>query len=301
MDVVFNAWADKIKADSGGKLTIRIYPGATLSAAPGTYKAVTDGVMDIGASYRYGAPGSEFVTSFSTMFAGVPNVRIGTQLLDDVRAQFADAFNKEWKDNKMLWIVAEGGANIVTVNKQITQMSDIKGLQLRVPTAQTAEVIKSLGGTSVTMPLTDLTTALQKNTVNGCTMQFYSLKVYKIADLTKYVIQMPLYAPPDYGVTMNLNTYNSLSPDLQKVINDSLPWAKEQTLKAYEQADAEGKAYGEAQGLKFTTLAPEEQARWFLVIDTVLKNQAAALDAKGYPDTAALNFIKADLAKLTSK
>lgn len=297
MDITFNKWADKIKADSNGRLVIRVYPGATLATAPGTYKAVADGVMDIGAAYRYGAPGSEFVTSLSTMFASIPDANTATKVLDDVRVQFKDVFDREWKDVKVLWIVAECGANIVTVNKPVYAMSDIKGLQIRVPVQPVAEEIKALGGTSVTMPLTDLTTALQKNTVNGCTMQFYSLKTYKIADLTKYCTMMPLYAPPDYETTMNWNSYNSLPNDLKIVIDDSLAWGKGELLKSYSQADEDGIAYGTSMGIKYITLTPEEKARWFLVLRPIQDAQAAALDAKGYPDSQTLKFVRERIAQ----
>ena len=112
-------------------------------------------------------------------------------------------------------------------------------------------------------------------------MQFYSLQVYKIADLTKYSTLMPLYAPPDYAVTMNVNTFNSLPADLQKVITDSLPGRSQQTLAAYQQADADGKAYGLKMGIQFITLTPDEKANWIKIIQPVQETQAAALDAKG--------------------
>jgi TRAP-type C4-dicarboxylate transport system substrate-binding protein len=108
---------------------------------------------------------------------------------------------------------------------------------------------------------------------------------------------MPLYAPPDYGITMNWDTYNKLPADLQKVLDNSLPWAREETLKAYAQADADGKAYGEGLGLKFTTLSAEEKANWLKVIEPVQESQAAALDAKGYPDTELLQFVRTEIAK----
>jgi TRAP-type transport system periplasmic protein len=177
-------------------------------------------------------------------------------------------------------------------------MSDLKGMQIRVPVKESGDEIKALGGTAVSMPLTDLTTALQKNTVNGCAMQLYSMEAYKIADIAKYCTLISLYAPPDFAVNMNWNSYNSLSADLKKVIDDSLDWIRGENIKAFTEADIHGKAYAESKGVQFINLTPQEKERWVsLVINVVQQNQAAALDAKGYPYTEVVKLIKAKIAE----
>ena len=50
--------------------------------------------MDVGASYRYGAPGSEFVTSLYNMFASIPDNRTSTKILDEVMAKYADTLDE---------------------------------------------------------------------------------------------------------------------------------------------------------------------------------------------------------------
>jgi TRAP-type C4-dicarboxylate transport system substrate-binding protein len=296
MDQHFQRWADKIKADSNGKLTFRIYPAAVLASAFDTYQAISKGVADVGASYRYGAPGSEVCTSLSTFLAGIPDSATGTRIVDEVAKKFSSSWDKEWSSNKVLWTTTAGPAMVVTKSKAVRSLEDLKGQQLRVPVKPASELLTALGGTPVGMPLADLAVALEKGTVDGCTLQGYSLKAYKVADLTKYTTKMTLYAPPDWFTVMNKDSYSKLAPELQKVIDNSMEWGKRDVIKAFDDADADGIEYAKKLGMEFITLSPQERTRWMSIIGPVQDKQAAEYDVKGYPDTEILKFIRDRIA-----
>jgi TRAP-type C4-dicarboxylate transport system substrate-binding protein len=291
VDKVFHRWAKKIEKDSKGRLTVRIFPGAVLVNAFETYAGVEKGVADIGGSFRYSRKGAELTGLISMFFAGIPDGATSTRILDDIRKKFP-AYDKEWQETKELFVIAIGPANMITKSKPLRTLEDLKGLQLRVPVREAAEMLKEMGGTPVGMPMAELLISLQKGTVDGATVQLYAIQSFKLAPTAKYCTRFSLYNPSNYFVTMNWDRFKKLPPDLQKLIDDSREQFKHEMVAAYDDGDKGAVAWAEKNGMQFVTLKPEERKRWLSVIGPVQDHQAADLDAKGYPATEVLKFTR---------
>ncbi len=291
VDKVFHAWGKKIEKQSKGKLKIRIFPGAVLVNAFETYAGVEKGVADIGGSFRYSRKGAELTGLISMFFAGIPDGATSTRVLDDIRKKFP-AYDKEWQETKELFVIAIGPANMITKSKPLRTLENIKGLQLRVPVREAAEMLKEMGGTPVGMPMAELLISLQKGTVDGATVQLYAIESFKLAPTAKYCTRFSLYNPSNYFVAMNWDRFKALSPDLQKIIDDSREQFKRDMVAAYDDGDKGAVAWCKKQGMEFITLKPEERKRWLNVIGPVQDRQAADLDAKGYPATEVLKFTR---------
>jgi len=291
IDKVFHAWGKKIEKESNGRLTVRIFPGAVLVNAFETYSGVVKGVADIGGSFRYDRKGAELTGLISMFFAGIPDGATSTRILDEIRKKFP-AWDKEWEATKELFAIAIGPANIITKSKPARTLEDLKGLQLRVPVREAAEMLQVMGGTPVGMPIAELLIGMQKGTVDGATVQLYAIESFKFAPTAKYCTYFSLYNPSNYFVTMNWDVFKKLPPDLQKVIDDSREGFKHDMVTAYDDGDKGAVAWAKKQGMEFIALKPEERRRWLSVIGPVQDRQAAELDAKGYPATEVLKFTR---------
>ncbi|UCH21566.1 MAG: TRAP transporter substrate-binding protein [Deltaproteobacteria bacterium] len=291
VDKLYHRWAKKMNKETNGRLNIRVIPGAVLVNAFETYQGVEKGVADIGGSFRYSRKGAELTGLISMFFAGIPNGAISTRILDEIREKFP-AYNQEWQGAKELFLIAIGPATLVTKKKPLSTLEDIKGQQIRVPVREAADYLKALGGTPVGMPMSELLISMQKGTVDGASVQLYAIQSFKIAPVAKYCTLFSLYNPSNYFAMMNWDRWNKLPPDIQKVIDDSRGWFKREMVAAYDDGDAGAIGWAKKQGMKFTTLSPAERKRWFSIIGPVQDQQAAALDAKGYPATAVLKFVR---------
>lgn len=49
---IFEPWAKKIEADSGGRLKVEVYPSATISKADTAYESAVKGTIDIGSQVQ---------------------------------------------------------------------------------------------------------------------------------------------------------------------------------------------------------------------------------------------------------
>ncbi len=287
IDKQLAAWADRVKKDSGGKLSIRIFPGATLIKPVETFSGIEKGIADMGASYRYSRAGAELTGMISMFLAGLPDAATGSRIVAEVWKNFPE-FRKEWETVKVLWMNTSGPA-VVATTKPVRTMTDLKGLELRVPVPEAADALKLLGGTPVSMTSADMVIGIQKGTVHGGLVFKEAIEAFKLP--VKFVTEFGMYLSSNWFLVMNLSSWNKLPPDLQRVIDNSLEWGRSESIKTFDAADAAAVDYGKKQGMEFIKLTPAEEAKWFDIVDGNNRKHAAALDAKGYPATKVLDFI----------
>ncbi len=287
LDKQIAAWAERVKKDSGGKLSIRIFPGATLIKPVETFSGIEKGIADIGASYRYSRAGAELTGILSMFLAGIPDAATGSRIVAEVWKNFPE-LRKEWETVKVLWINTSGPA-VVATTKPVRTMADLKGLELRVPVPEAADALKLLGGTPVSMTSADMVIGIQKGTVHGGLVFKEAIESFKLP--VKYVTEFGMYLSSNWFLVMNISSWNKLPPDLQRVIDNTLEWGRSESIKAIDAADASAVEYGKKEGMEFIKLTPAEEARWFEIVNGNNKKHAAALDAKGYPATKVLEFV----------
>jgi TRAP-type C4-dicarboxylate transport system substrate-binding protein len=282
-------WAEKIAADSNGRLKIRIFPANSLLPPPEIYSGVVKGVADIGVAWRYMPTGYEVGVLFP-FFIQAPDTVTAGKVYDDVWKRFPDLMAKEWKDVKVLWLAPTEPTYLMST-KAIRGLEDIRGLQLRVPSPALADVVKALGAAPAFMSSADFVVALDKGTVNGGLPLFGLIQDYKLAGKIKTVLMQSLGNSTPLMFIMNKGAFSKLPPDLQSVINKSCEWGKQDTIRYWIEAYAETEKYCKDNGVQLVTLSGEDLKKWNEVVQGVGVKMAKDLDAKGYPGTELLRFI----------
>ena len=110
----------------------------------------------------------------------------------------------------------------------------------------------------------------------------------------------PDYLVPSFFVIINNDSFNSLSPDLQKVIEDSIEWGAADAVKTM--ADTQQSAIdftNSVGGHEFIDMSADELQRWYDLIGPVQDKWAKELDAQGLPGTEMKEFIRERLAAYT--
>ena len=127
---IMRPWTKEVEKLSGGKLTVRIYPGGALGKGPvAQFKRAVDGIADI----TFGLQGFT-----SNLFP-----RTGLVELPGMAKNAAIAANKIWdafpllepeyKRVKVLALWTNETQTIMTKSKPIRSVDDMKGLKFRVP------------------------------------------------------------------------------------------------------------------------------------------------------------------------
>lgn len=138
----------------------------------------------------------------------------------------------------------------------------MKGLQIRSTTIRSDNVAKALGARPVNVSMADLVIAYQKGTIDGSVSGMDHLVTYRLADVTKYTPECAYAGITGYAVIMNWDAYNRLSPDLQKIIDNSCADGEAACVKAFTDAEVQALEYGKKIGHEFYKLTDEEAKRW---------------------------------------
>lgn len=216
-------WAKKIEEASAGKLKIEIFPSMSMGGKPNElYKQVRDGSADIVWTLPGYTPG---VFPRTEVFE-LPTVHIGDAVATSIamREKF-DLIKDDFTDVEPLLVYVAAGNAMHTVNKRISNMSDLKGLKLRAPSRTAGWYIEAMGAEPVGMPLPDLPQALSKNAIDGGLVPFEVFPPYKFAQLTQYSVEGEKgerFGTSVFMLLMNKDRFASLSKELQKILMDSV-------------------------------------------------------------------------------
>jgi TRAP-type C4-dicarboxylate transport system substrate-binding protein len=97
---------------------------------------------------------------------------------------------------------------------------------------------------------------------------------------------------------MNLDKWNSLPKDVQKVMDDMAREHSEWTGTYMDNHIVESMAWSKkTQGVEVITLSKAEKAKWDKLLDPITTDWIAATKKKGYPADAIVADIKAFMKK----
>ena len=257
------AWMDKVEKDSGGRIKFEAYPAMQLGGTPvQLYDQARDGVVDI----VWTLPGNTAgrfprIEVFELPFFMTNAEATSKAYWEYVQTMAPD----EFKETQVIALQVHGPGVIHTAEKAVKSVNDMKGLKLRAPTRQVNKMIGALGATPVGMPLPQIPDALSKGTIQGCVIPWEVVPSVKVHELTKFHAEFDPAGGSLYTTTfvmaMNKSKYNSLPPDLKKVIDANSGMATSGWLGKTQQAgDAAGRKSAVDHGNTiFTVNATEAQ------------------------------------------
>jgi len=125
------------------------------------------------------------------------------------------------KYNLKFWFVTQwDAANGIWSKKDVTKLADLKGMKIRVGGYLPTQGIKALGASPVTIAGSELAPAMMAGTIDAVLTSLgygYSIGLAKVS---KTFTLTPLSPTWSAVTVMNLKTFNSLPPDLQKIVLD---------------------------------------------------------------------------------
>ncbi len=287
-------WAKMVEEKSGGRIKITIFPGGTLGKAPDHWDMVKNGIADIGYGTHGYTAGRFPLTSVGEMPLLYKSAKGGSLA---VWSLFDKYFKAEHAGVKVLWIFVHPPGQIHLAKKPVRTYEDLAGLKLRSPTAMTVAMVKQLGGTPVTLAAPEVYNALERGVVDGTVFPWEAIAGFKLAEVLRHHTVVNLYATTLF-FTMNQKRYDSLPPDLRKVIDDlSGTWGAEFTGTAWDRNEQEGIDAAKKVGATTYVVPAEERQRWAARLKPVEDEWLAGMQAKGLPGRQALDDLRAALKK----
>jgi TRAP-type C4-dicarboxylate transport system substrate-binding protein len=285
------AWMDKVEKDSGGRIKFEAYPAMQLGGTPvQLYDQAKDGVVDV----IWTLPGNTAGRFPRIEVFELPFMMSNAEATSKAYWEYVQTVAPdEFKDTQVLALQVHGPGVIHTAVKSI---ADMKGVKMRAPTRQVTRLMGTLGATPVGMPLPNIPDALSKGTIQGCVIPWEVVPSVKVHELTKYHAEFDPAGGALYTTTfvmaMNKAKYNSLPPDLKKVIDANSGMATSAWLgKVQQGGDVPGRKAAVDRGNQIYTIGAAEaqefrRASRSLELDWVNDMNKRGYDGKKLLDTA---------------
>jgi TRAP-type C4-dicarboxylate transport system substrate-binding protein len=278
-------WCDKIAKESNDRLKCQIYPAMQLGGTPPQlFDQVRDGVADIVWTIPTYSAGRFTKSEVFELPFLVPSAKVGSQALwTYVQKNALD----EFKGTHLIFLHVHDGAVLHTNGKPVKTMEDLKGLKLRGATRINARVLTALGATPVQMPLPAVPEAITKGVIDGAVVPWEGVPAIKLQEICNYHLEvpagMPRFANTIFAFAMNQAKYDSLPPELKKVIdaNSGLKPSADAGEKAFDAVVDKHRKLARDRGNTFATLSKAEVQRWAKASEPVEAEWIKEAGAKG--------------------
>jgi tripartite ATP-independent transporter DctP family solute receptor len=257
--------AENVSAATDGAVKIDVFGDGVLGPEPDMLEGLVIGTMDMAvitnAMISSLAPSAQ-VSELPFVY---PNYEVAAQFLDDPVWDTVEADVEANVNAKLLGYAFTGFRQTYNNVRPISSAADFKGIKIRVmPTPVFFDSFGLLGANPTPMAYSELLTALQQGTVDAMegpitstySGQFY--KVIKYCDLTNHTLNTN-------GVLVNLELWNSFSPELQEIfteaVQDAIAKERQMLMEVEDQVLGEIEAFGVAVNRDVDTLSMQTVVR----------------------------------------
>ena len=281
---VLTPWAAELAAKSGNKLAVKMFPAMQLGGTPPQlYRQMAQGISDICFSLP-GYTSADFPMMALTELPGTANsAEDGTKKL---WTHFDKFLARDFAEAKLLMLWNSDTASLMSKNKPIKTLEDMKGLKIRTPSAAQSAQIEALGATPIDMPANAIYNNLDRGVIDAAMIPMSAAIDFKLIEVAKYfTINAPLGRSP-FMVAMNKGRYDKLPADLKKAIDETTGLSL--SLKGamtYDKQNDEAVAAAK-KDREVVLLSEAERQRWLtafkpLIASKVAEGEKAGLPAKG--------------------
>lgn len=281
--VLIQGWIERIEEATEGRVLIESYPGGTLIPGTEIYEGVVDGVADIGHSCQAYTRG-RFPVQETLLVPGLywENALVADRVLTDLIEELEP---QELDDVKNMFFWTTGRGDLLT-QEPVRNMDDLSALEIGVTAGERADALGRLGSTGNVLPMPDQYEAIQRGLTDGTIAPIETLKSFRIAEVVDYVTFTPMLYNQLLFMVMNLETWNSLPPDIQDTIEEVneeyyeevvagfYDWLEELAYEWMEEEEIE---------LEFIELSQEEEQKWVELIEPMYDDHIEYLNEQGLP------------------
>tara|TARA_R110000796_G_scaffold2544_7_gene9984 strand:+ start:1898 stop:2935 length:1038 start_codon:yes stop_codon:yes gene_type:complete len=288
--LILDVWADKVEADSKGRIKIERYPSMQLGGKPPELMdQAIDGVADIVWTVVGYTPGRYPSTEVFELPFMVKDARAAS-------SAYWQMFEKHMKDTEFKDVHILGtwvhGPGMLHTNKEVRSPDDMQGLKIRGGSRLVNELLEITGATPVGMPVPAIPEGLSKGVIDGTTIPWEVTSALKVPELVKNHTEFTGAALYDltFVLAMNKDKYESLPDDLKKVIDDN-SGLEFSIFAGGTQSDADGPARQAAvdMGNNIVTLNEEETQVWRDASQPIYDSWVAEMNDKGIDGQALID------------
>ena len=272
-------WADSLEQQSGGRISVKRFPGSQMGPVQQHYDFVRTGQADVAWFLHGSTPGRFPLTELAEAPYLIGSAEIGTKVVNapELREKYLDA---EHRGIKVLLLFTHQPGNLHTTKKAIRAVDDMRGLRIRFASPTIRDFVAALGATPVGLPPTEQVEQLQKGAIDGALIDYGGAGIaFKMGGIVKYSTEIYAYVAT-FGLGMNETVWKRLPLDLKELVTKSVTGVEQEVGCAWDALDEPGKQAIMDAGGEAIRLAPPENARFRKIGAEVTERKLKELEGK---------------------
>lgn len=252
----------KVKANekSKGSVTIQIYPAGQLYNDKNMNDAIISGGIDMGLNtvgrWATIVPAMDI---FDVPFI-FPSYEKVDKAIDSGLGEKLGAELLKKGVRPLIW--ADYGFVQYANNKKLVKTpADFDGLKIRGYSKYSAETIKAMGASSVTMGSSEVYMGIQRGTIDGQTSGTTAMRDRKMYEVHKY-LTVTNHASPEFIVAINEKSYSKLNADQKKALDAAALEVRDMIRANAKAEDLKALADLRAKGMEVYEVPENELQAW---------------------------------------
>ena len=215
------AFADDVEARSDGELKIDVQWGGALFKSQAAVQSIADGVADLGTVIGVYFPQELLVYGIADLPLENPDAWVGMRATDEWM-RTSEVVQQRMADKNLIYIGAytTSAVNIGCKDSAIRTVDDIKGLKVRGVGAY-GKTFNDLGANMVSMSIYDAYQGLDSGLLDCSQGYSYAVAALKQQEVMSSYTLLDWGQVGAFGLFMNREIYDSLSEDMQAVIDEA--------------------------------------------------------------------------------
>jgi TRAP-type transport system periplasmic protein len=249
-------WCDLLEKNTSGKMKCNALPRA-VSAPPGTFDAVKNGLADVSFSVHGYTPG-RFLYGQMAEFPFLGNSAESISVAYNRIALTNPQFLAEHQGLKVLAFFTHGPGIVFNTKRPINAAADLNGLKFRIGGGMVNEIAKKLDMNATLKPATDSYELLSGGVMDGTLFPAESTESFRIDKVIRHATVFPggLYNT-SFALVMNEAKYNKLTADEKKAVDAVSGEVFARTAgRQWDKADRRATALMQANGVLVTKASP---------------------------------------------
>ncbi len=218
MKRVVPEWQRIVKEATNGQVELVIYGGQTLTKATEAYQGVVHGISDIAIVGFPLTPGA-FPVAESFTIPGIQynSAYVSSKVFEEGLKILKPA---ELNDTEVLWTTTTGPGEIITKKgAAVTSFASIQGMELAANAGTKEKALNMIGASASFIPTPEWLEYLKNDIVKGGIISGECLDGFNHREFSgDNVTVVPYLYLSNFGVVMNKEKFNSLSPEIQKAL-----------------------------------------------------------------------------------
>jgi TRAP-type C4-dicarboxylate transport system substrate-binding protein len=273
-------WAADVEKATGGRVKFQGLPKAP-AAAPGTFDAVRDGLVDLSYVTASYTPARHILPLMAELPGAGATAEINSVAFSRIHWKYFQKVG-EYKGVKLLAVWTHGPGQMFT-KKPIKSLAEFQHQRIRTGGGIAEAVANALGASAFVKPAPESYELLNSGVADGVFFPFESIASFKLDKVIGQATVFPggLYSSA-FGFFMNEDKWNKIAKQDQAIIEKhSYEYAARSNGKSWDNADKVGMDALKAAGANIVTadagMQAEARKRSGPIIDKWIKDAAVKL------------------------